>query len=548
MTGEQQSAAAVDVIGFSCACGKRYRVKATQAGRRFTCPACGAAGQVPAAGGAAAAAAARPSPAVVYADVSRPHPQAQPRVQPQVEPTYPPPAPAIPKTIAPVPPPRVAPPPCDRTLICGVPVPTTIGQLLALLLAIWVVDCFFLLVLAQVSTFWSVVARLAFLATTVEIVRQAWRVIRANQRVLHAKDVSMLWGLVRLVAWDPVEGVLFLRNKSLGFCDDELDDGHGGIRFMYPVLGEELALRVPLELQTLRFSDEKVMTREYLSVTVRGSMKWRIVDLKKFYLLVSRELRTTGEHTGRDAHGDAVNQSYQSGPRGGAGGRSVDPDRTTSDLLAAAIEWLRLFAEEQTRLVVSRVSSGLLIADRLSSEVPEVKGALQGQVGVAAGAGAGAVATPAAGAATDWTGAADGLARTIYQTISARVGDFGIRVEDVTLQEIRLPDEIVRECVRACKTAYLPLIHQREATKRRADLGAEVDLLGREAVATREIVGAAPNFTLADFLTNFLSKKMSDPAGLGLGASAAQAALTAATATAALPPAQPPAQPPPAGG
>jgi regulator of protease activity HflC (stomatin/prohibitin superfamily) len=479
----------------------------------------------------------------VYADVSH----AQPNAQVHVTPTYPPPAAPIAKNLVPTAPPPVGPPPADRTLIAGVmPVPTTIGQLLVLLLGLWAVGSLILLIVAQFSTLWSIAARVLFVFGTAEIVRQAWRVIRANQRVLHLKSVPMLWGLVRLVAWDPVEGVLFLRNKSLGFCDDDLNDGHGGIRFMYPVLGEELALRVPLEVQTLRFADEKVLTREYLSVTVRGSMKWRIVDMKKFYLLVSRELRTTGEHTGRDRHGDAVSRSYQTttSPDGSPGDRHESVRDTTGELLAAAIEWLRLFAEEQTRLVISRVSSGLLIADRLSHEVPEVSGALQGQVGAAV--------APAAGAARDWTGATDGLAKTIFQTIAARVGDFGIQVEDVTLQEIRLPDEIVSECVRACKTAYLPLINQRQATKRRAELGAEVDLLGKEVVGTREVVAAAPGFTLADFLTSYLNKRVTDPGGLGLngavthalGAASLAGALPQPSSTStATPPAVPPAPP-----
>src|SRR5207253_1158395 len=99
-------------------------------------------------------------------------------------------------------------------------------------------------------------------------------------------------------------------------------------------------------------------------------------------------------------------------------------------------------AEEQTRVIISRVSSGLLMADRLSSEIPEVKSTssrtdlMLGQPQTTS---------------NEWTGAADGLAVKIYDTIAARTANYGISVEEVSLQEIRLPEEIVQQCVEACK-------------------------------------------------------------------------------------------------
>ena len=54
----------------------------------------------------------------------------------------------------------------------------------------------------------------------------------------------------------PTEGVLILKNKNIDFVDDNPDDG-GGIRIIYPLLGEEVALRIPLEIQTLPFADSE---------------------------------------------------------------------------------------------------------------------------------------------------------------------------------------------------------------------------------------------------------------------------------------------------
>lgn len=171
-----------------------------------------------------------------------------------------------------------------------------------------------------------------------------------------------------------------------GEANTTFGDGVGGVRFLYPLLGEELALRVPLEVQTLSFHDEKKLTREYLEVDVRGTMKWRIDDIRRFYLLVSRELRATREH------GD-------------------------------------------------------------------------------------------------------------------RVRDYGIVIEDVSLQEVRMPDEIVRECVAACRSAYLPSQARNQASMEREKLRAETDLLGADNVAAQRMVEAAPAYTLPDFLTQIVAEK-----------------------------------------
>ncbi|HYE21852.1 MAG TPA: SPFH domain-containing protein, partial [Tepidisphaeraceae bacterium] len=247
-------------------------------------------------------------------------------------------------------------------------VPKTVGHLLAYFGAVWGAIGLLAIVLSVFSLYAALVALAIFIVATVALGQQSWLLLRARQRVLVEKDVPLLWGMVRLIAWDPVEGVLVLRNKSVAFSDDDLHDGQGGVRFLYPVMGEELALRIPLEVQTLRFADENVLTQEYLSLTIRGTMKWRLVDVRKFYLLVSRELRST-----TDA-GGAVQTSASHRPTasGDAAGAS---DGTTRQLLNAAIEWLRVIAEEHSRKVVSRVKSGLLLADRVSAAIPEMKAA-----------------------------------------------------------------------------------------------------------------------------------------------------------------------------
>jgi len=348
-----------------------------------------------------------------------------------------------------------------------------------------------------VASWFSVVLKytglVLFLLVTGATIQQIWLLLRARQQVLERKNVPLLWGFVRLIAWDPIQGVLVLKNKSVSFSDDNLHDGQGGVRFLYPVLGEELVLRVPLEVQTLRFSDSNILTKEYLSVSVRGTMKWRISDIKKFYLLVSRELRSTSDTRG------SVTLAQPS---------TSDQKDSAELMLNSAIEWMRVIAEEQTRTVVSRAKSGLLIADRLSQEMPEIGASSDTHPP------AQEIAVPPANrrSAAEWGGATEGLASAIHDTIAQRLEGYGIAVDDVSLQEIRLPEEIVQECIAAAKAFYIPLRAQRESAiqyaGKHAELRAEVELLGRENVGTREVVGAAPAFTLTDFLSQFLSKRM----------------------------------------
>lgn len=495
--GEVRLGVATDTIEFSCSgCGQVVRARVDDGGRAYRCNACGATGKVPKVELA-------PRPAAKKTEAAASTPSAKPGTD-VIDHGH---------TIHTTNHKRV-----------WLKIPATFGELLGYIVGSWAAFAVVLFFLSLFSTLLSYLSLGLFLISTFATIQQIYLLMRARQRVLVEKDTPLLWGFVRLIAWDPIEGVLFLQNKSLGFADDNLHDGQGGVRFIYPIFGDELALRVPLEVQTLQFADEKVLTREYLSVTVMGTLKWRITDIRKFYLLVSRELRTTADHANPEAAG------YTSeGKRPPAIANERVAASSIRERINLAIMWLRVLTEEQTRMVISRVSSGLLIADRLATEVPEIKAAAAQDRSLLTAL---AASTPRAGD-PEWTGAADGLARTIYDALTARVAPYGIHIEEVSLREIRLPEEIVQECVAAAKTAYLPLVSQRNAAARiavkRAELATEVELLGREAVAAREIVSNAPAYGLADFLSQFLKSGLATPGVLGLAsaATAASAALPA---------------------
>ncbi len=292
------------------------------------------------------------------------------------------------------------------------------------------------------------------------------QLIIAKGRALGQQEVPLWNGLVRVVSWNPTEGVIFLKNKQLHFVDDDVNDG-GGIAAIYPLLGEELVLRVPLEIQTLVFSDKDVLTKEYMPLEIQGTMYWKVRDLSRFYLLVSREV-----HYASDTGAHEVVAS---------------PSRPKFEV---AEHWLRSMAEEKTRAVVSRVSTGLLIAEQLAADIPS------GLFGAERLLGVGGEAVGGYRAATD------GLAKAIKDEFDLTVKAYGLEIHNVALQEVRLPPEIHAAAVQACQSAYLPLRAQAEAAALKSKLQAEVEILGQDAVGIREIAANSPALAFQDFLSS----------------------------------------------
>jgi DNA-directed RNA polymerase subunit RPC12/RpoP len=233
-------------VEFRCACGQRILARADQGGKSYRCPKCSSAVRIPKVA------------AVKEGEVL-----------------------AGSRSISDRNPDLLVPAPSRQFFR----IPATVGEMFIYMLACWLV----LAATAAILWFFSIslIGAILFSLCTLAASEQIWRLLRSRQTVLEKKEVSLLWGFVKLIAWDPVEGVLILKNKNIAFSDDNLLDARGGIRFIYPVLGEEVAVRVPLEIQTLDFRDENVLTREYLQLTVIGTMKWHIVNINQFYLLGS---------------------------------------------------------------------------------------------------------------------------------------------------------------------------------------------------------------------------------------------------------------------
>ena len=374
----------ISAIHFVCSCGRKLSAKPEQAGKSYACPGCSKMIEVP-------------SLAVAASAYVKPGAPAEP-----------------------------ASPPVTRFARWLTQTPTSFRDFFSLIAMGWALVAVVSAVMILIGGWLGWVGLLLLLLATAAALHQCWLLVHARQRVLGTKDLPLFWGLIRMIAWDPTEGVLILRNKQVHFSDDDLHDGNGGVRFLYSILGEELALRVPLEVQTLQFSDDNILTREYLSLRVRGSVKWRIHDIRKFYLLVSRELRSTGELNPKGkpatpATHVSVGDEHAQG--------------TLNRLVRSAVEWLRGLAEEQTRITFSRVSSGLLIANRITEQLPEVKGLTE----------------PHRDAPEEFAGTTASLASQLMTALAERVADYGILVQDISLEEVQFPAAILDQASKPAK-------------------------------------------------------------------------------------------------
>ena len=336
-----------------------------------------------------------------------------------------------------------------------------IGRAIRALLRVWLCAVLVLFLVAVIAS--VILAVLLLAVVTGYLLYQSVQLVSARSKVLDQNEVAIWNGSAKLVSWNPTEGVVFLRNKRIDFVDHNPHDG-GGIRVVYPFFGEELVLRVPLEIQTLNFHDAEVLTKEYVALRINGAMYWKIVDLSKFYLSISREVHFASDHGSHRAVSAPPREKFE-----------------------VAEHWLRSMAEEKTRMVVSRVGTGLLISDQLVEDLPKL-------IPEASGFVAGPQSSPGYRTATE------SLATRIQSEFESTVREYGLEIHRVALQEIKFPAEIYAAAVEACKASYLPLKARAEALERKLRLQAEADVIGSDAVGLKEIAANIPALAFQDVL------------------------------------------------
>lgn len=261
-------------------------------------------------------------------------------------------------------------------------------------------------------------------------------------------ELNLFGGRLKLILWEPNEGIVVLRNKQIHFTDVE---GTGGRKFIFPVMGDEIRARVPLAIRLLIWEDEEVLTRESLQAHIRVAIWWKVEDIIKYTFDIDREI-----HLGKD-HSDV-------------------------GVVEASETWVRALAESTMRVLVSRASIAQLIS-AAATKYLEVANQMEEREVLEL----------------------DSVS-TIAETIAARLEDelqskasrYGISIDRVEIQEVRMPVE-VQKAVNRVWTAFLkPVQTEQEARARQIELQAAADVLGADAVALNELL---KNFQGSDFYT-----------------------------------------------
>ena len=290
-----------------------------------------------------------------------------------------------------------------------------------------------------------------------------FNIFSSKAEAIKSGSSNTLAGFCRIISWNPTEGVYFLRNKLPEFSDDNPNDG-GGIRAIFPLFGQEMVCLVPLEVQTLNFQDNEVLTKEFLPLKIKGTIYWKILDIGQFYTNVSTEVHSIDNRGHHDV------KTYK------------NAQMNTADT------WLRAMAEEKTRAAVAGMGTGLLMADRLSAEVegaPLKDSSLYANKAESSG---------------DYRTVTDSLADALTVAVNNGVNHYGIFVERIALQEVNLPPEIYAAAVVACQASYGQINARADALAKQMSLRAEVDVLGADVVGLREVAKNIPALAFQDVL------------------------------------------------
>lgn len=277
----------------------------------------------------------------------------------------------------------------------------------------------------------------------------AWATVKlARYRAIRdrKKELPLFGGLLRLVLWEPNEGLVFLRYKAVG---DVISDGTGGTRLISPLRGEELRARVPLTLRMLTWEDKAIPTHESIQVAMKIAIWWKVADLAKYIFSID-----SGIHVG-DSHKEV-------------------------GTLEAAEAWLKTLTESTLRMLVSEASVGSLISSRAVDYLQSPSRP-----------------SPSRPGDTQLSSTPDLLTADLMQRLSHKATDYGVEIQRVEVQSIRLSPEIQEAIDRVWKASLLPAQTEHEAKARQIELQAAAAVLGVDTVALNEVM---KNFQGASFL------------------------------------------------
>jgi len=252
------------------------------------------------------------------------------------------------------------------------------------------------------------------------------------------KEVTLFGGLVKLILWEMNEGLVFLRNKAI---TDVIYDSSGGTRFIFPMRGEELRARVPLNTHMVQWEDANILTRESIRVRMKVALWWKVSNLKNYVFQIDQSVHINNTHS-------------------------------DVSLLESAEVWLKTITESTLRTIVSQLSVAFLVSSRATSylhiEHTHDKTLPPSQsVDVLA---------------------PESMADELHQTLARKMSDYGVTIQRIEIQEISLSPEIQEAIDKVWKASLLPAQTEQEARARQIELQAVANVLGVEATALNEIM------------------------------------------------------------
>lgn len=315
----------------------------------------------------------------------------------------------------------------------------------------------------------------------------------------HLHEVPLFFNWVRLVLWEPTQGVVLLKNKQITFVDDNVEMG-GGVRFIFPVLGHEVGLVAPLTVLPVQFEDTTVYTRDSIPLSMKMTIWWKIHDLRQFYLCMSQEL-----HTLKDDGRHAVPTDRSNGFH--------DPSisEPVRRRLETAERWIAASAEEETRTYTSGISTSLLVAEQIAASLPV---ASTNRIAVEPSSRQALLAPPANGGELEaslgvYQTASTALGERLQFRLNAALGTKGLEIDRIALQEIGLPPEVRQKAIDAAAAWYGALEARRKGVGAAARIDELAKVIGKDAAATAEILKHYKGTNIGVGLTGLLDQVFS---------------------------------------
>jgi regulator of protease activity HflC (stomatin/prohibitin superfamily) len=253
--------------------------------------------------------------------------------------------------------------------------------------------------------------------------------------------MPVLLGFGEIVFWEPGYTFVFLRKKKFV----EFGDSAGDIKTIFGLLGQKAIGPISLKTELMVWKDDGVLTRDAQQIELQVALWWRIADPRLFLSKVSGEVKIGG-------------------------------DFNHMKVQEAATVWFDALTESVARQTVNQMGVAEIISftatDFLQGEPKQIAGAAS-QEGF------------------------EGLVRRIAPDLAQKAGAYGLQVERVEIQNVKLSPDIQKAIDETRKAFLLPIRSTQEAEAQKITWQKAAEVLGSENVALNELL---KNFRGSNFI------------------------------------------------